>query len=100
MKHPGWRALGASLIVLAAVPGVAEAHGLVQRQQLPIPIGVTMNDSAVYRIHSDGQGEYVNGTQGMLAVIDQFGNLQITPNNGGGDDSCATPDHVRLQCAG
>ena len=37
MRHAVWRVLGASLIVLAAAPAVAEAHGLVQRQQLPIP---------------------------------------------------------------
>jgi len=55
-----------------------------ERQQEPIPISATMNDSGVYRIHSDGRGEYINGMQGMVAVIDQFGNLQISPNNGQG----------------
>lgn len=30
-------ALGAGLVAAAAVPAVADAHGLVQRQQLPIP---------------------------------------------------------------
>ena len=53
-----------------------------ERQQEPIPIAVTVDPG--YRIQSDGLGEYVNGQAGMTAIIDQFGNLQITPGNGTG----------------
>jgi hypothetical protein len=57
-----------------------------ERQQLPIPIAVTIDDvgpAGPSRIRSDGLDEYVDGQQGMQAIIDQFGNLQITPQNGG-----------------
>lgn len=37
--------------------------------------------SGVYRIRSDGLGEYRNGVDGMQVEIDQYGNLQITPVN-------------------
>ena len=56
-----------------------------ERQQQPIPIGVTIEDAGVlgpYRIRSDGLGEYVDGQLGMTSLIDQYGNLNISPNNG------------------
>lgn len=58
-----------------------------ERQQQPIPIAVTVDDAGPAGpsgVRSDGLGEYVNGLQGMQALIDQFGNLQITPLNGQG----------------
>lgn len=58
-----------------------------QRPQPAIPIAVTVDDADLagpYRIRSDGGGEYVNGQQGMTAIIDDVGNLQITPTNGDG----------------
>jgi hypothetical protein len=58
---------------------------LNEHQQDPIPIAVTVDDAGALgasRIRSDGLGDYVDGQQGMQAVIDQYGNLQISPNNG------------------
>jgi hypothetical protein len=58
-----------------------------ERQQPPIPIAVTVDDAGPvgpYSVRSDGLGDYVDGQAGMLAIIDQFGNLQITPQNGNG----------------
>lgn len=57
------------------------------RQQPAIPIAVTVDDAGPggpSRIRSDGLGDYVDGQAGMTAIIDQFGNLQITPGNGTG----------------
>ena len=56
-----------------------------QRPQPAIPIAVTVDDADLagpYRIRSDGLGEYVNGQAGMTAIIDDVGNLQVTPGNG------------------
>lgn len=47
------------------------------------PLSMTLNDSSQYRIRSDGQGAYVNGADGMTAEIDAYGNLLISPLNGG-----------------
>jgi hypothetical protein len=72
----GKKGVGAELFTVKSVN---------ERQQLPIPIAVTVDDAGTAgpsRIRSDGLGEYVDGQQGMQAVIDQFGNLQISPNNG------------------
>ena len=72
----GKKGVGAELFAVKSVN---------ERQQEPIPIAVTVEDAGVagpYKIQSDGLGEYVNGQLGMTAIIDQFGNLQITPNNG------------------
>jgi hypothetical protein len=72
----GKKGVGAELFTVKSVN---------ERQQDPVPIGVTVEDAGVlgpYRIQSDGRGEYLNGMQGMQAEIDQFGNLQISPNNG------------------
>ena len=44
-------------------------------------LGMTLNDSAVFQIGSDGLGEYVDGASGMMVQIDVWGNLQISPNN-------------------
>ena len=66
-----------------------------QRPQPAIPIAVTVDDADLagpYRIQSDGLGEYVNGQAGMSAIIDDVGNLQITPQNGDG----TTPAERRL----
>jgi hypothetical protein len=72
----GKKGVGAELFAVKSVN---------ERQQSPIPIGVTVEDAGplgANRIRSDGLGEYVDGQQGMTAWIDQFGNLQISPNNG------------------
>jgi hypothetical protein len=49
----------------------------------PTPLAVTVQDAdalgALYRIQSDGLGEYVNGVQTMTAEIDGSGNLQFGP---------------------
>ncbi len=48
------------------------------------PLVVTVEDTGpqgAYRIQSDGLGDYVHGSLGMTAEIDQYGNLQISPNN-------------------
>lgn len=48
------------------------------------PLAVTVEDLGPlgpYRIQSDGLGDYVNGVQAMMAEVDPFGNLQISPNN-------------------
>lgn len=58
-----------------------------ERQQLPIPVAVTVDSvgpAGPSRILNDGKGEYVDGLQGMVAMIDQFGNLQVTPQNANG----------------
>lgn len=50
------------------------------------PLAMTVEDAGPngpYRIRSDGLGEYVNGVLAMLAEIDQYGNLQITPQGTG-----------------
>ncbi len=44
----------------------------------PIPIAVTVSDSAQYHVRSDGLGEYVDGQQTVTAQIDGFGNLLVT----------------------
>jgi hypothetical protein len=72
----GKKGVGAELFTVKQAP---------VRQQDSIPIAVTIDDTGpagASRIKSDGLGEYVNGVQGMLAEIDHFGNLQITPLNG------------------
>jgi len=72
----GKKGVGAELFAVKSVN---------ERQQLPIPIAVTVEDAGLlgpYKIQSDGRGDYVDGQQGMTAWIDQFGNLQISPNNG------------------
>lgn len=46
------------------------------------PLGMTVQDqgpSGAYRIYGDGKGEYVNGVDGIGAVIDTYGNLEIGP---------------------
>jgi len=72
----GKKGVGAELFTVKSVN---------ERQQLPIPIAVTLDEVGPLgpsRIHADTLGEYVHGVQGMQAVIDQFGSLQITPLNG------------------
>jgi hypothetical protein len=55
-------------------------------QILAIPLAVTVIDQDVtgtYRVLSDGLGDYVNGTQGLTAVIDGSGNLVFGPTSPG-----------------
>jgi len=46
-----------------------------------VRIAVTVATGGGNRIQGDGLGEYVHGLQGMQAVIDATGGLQIAPNN-------------------
>lgn len=55
-----------------------------ERQQLPIPIAMTVQGVGPlgpYRVLNDGRGDYVHGLHGMTVLIDEFGNLQITPTS-------------------
>jgi len=54
-------------------------------------LGVTVADGP-YQIQSDGLGEYLNGSAGMGAVIDMYGNLQISPFNA----TASSPPQRRL----
>jgi len=79
----GKKGVGAELFTVKSVN---------ERQQLPIPIAVALDDTGplgVSRIRSDGLGDYVDGEQTMVAFIDQFGNLEIGPDNA--DPSTPTP---------
>jgi hypothetical protein len=47
-------------------------------------LAMTVADDNSHEIRSDGLGEYQNGVDGMTVMIDQFGNLQISPANANG----------------
>jgi hypothetical protein len=92
ISTPGFFALF-SAILLAAACGetdqgvtapVAEAPGgpsLAKPASDSVLIAVTVATGGGNRIQGDGLGEYVHGFQGMQAVIDRAGGLQIAPNN-------------------
>jgi hypothetical protein len=42
---------------------------------------MTVSDDPAYQVGSDGLHDYIDGADGMRAIIDQYGNLQITPLN-------------------
>jgi hypothetical protein len=49
---------------------------LLAKSAAPIPLSVTVQDVGT-RLTSDGGGAYVDGTQGITAQIDGFGNLKF-----------------------
>ena len=46
-----------------------------------VRLAMTVSDDPTLQVGSDGLHEYIDGTDGMRAIIDQYGNLQITPMN-------------------
>lgn len=92
------RSLVLSAVVLLGACGPNDAAptapGAVaySRPQPSVPLAMTVDDGA-NQIQSDGLGEYVDGTQGMMVQIDQYGNLQISPNNA----SSGTPPQRTLR---
>jgi len=48
----------------------------------PVNLRVTISDDAGNKIKSDGNGDYVNGLDGVSAYLDQYGNLQFDSNSG------------------
>lgn len=64
------------------------SDGALAAKAKPVPsvvlLGMTVTDGSSYQIQSDGLGEYVNGVDGMTVMIDDSGNLQITPANASG----------------
>lgn len=59
------------------------ARGLsAKSNSLPqVSLKVTVNDATGYNITSDGGGEYINGTQNVQAVIDQYGTFVFNTNS-------------------
>jgi len=53
---------------------------------------MTVSDDPAFQVGSDLKGDYFDGADGMRAIIDQYGNLQITPLNANN----STPPQRRL----
>lgn len=46
-----------------------------------VRLAMTVSDDPAFQVGSDLEGDYFDGADGMRAIIDQYGNLQITPMN-------------------
>jgi hypothetical protein len=57
-----------------------------------VRLAMTVSDDPALQVGSDSLGDYIDGASGMRAIIDPFGNLQITPTNANN----STPPQRRL----
>jgi hypothetical protein len=67
----------AAMLTTASLP-VVEAQN---RPSPDIPLRVTIDSSPGYNIVSDGRGDYVNGEQGVSAVLQAGGDFLMDPTN-------------------
>ena len=91
-QYSGLAATALFLLASCASPDVAPTEQGVLRPdalaakggpppQDSVLLSMTVNDDPAYQVRSDTLGDYVNGAAGMRAIIDVYGNLQITPMN-------------------
>ena len=102
-QHRGLAVTALSLLASCVSPDVAPTESRVIGLEAwaakggPPPrdsvrLVVTVSDDPAFQVGSDGFHEYIDGASGMRAIIDQFGNLQITPTNANN----STPPQRRL----
>ncbi len=77
-------------------PAVITPHVWAAKGGPPPPdsvrLAMTVSDDPAFQVGSDLKGDYFDGADGMRAIIDQYGNLQITPLNANN----STPPQRRL----
>lgn len=72
------RRLTFGILLLAALGlAVTTSAGKPAKPPQGTPVTVTFTDGTGYAIQSDGDGAYINGTDGVTAMIVPLGNLQL-----------------------
>jgi hypothetical protein len=72
------RRLAFAVLLLAALGlAVTTSAGKPAKPPQGTPVTVTFTDETGYAIQSDGDGAYINGTDGVTAQIVPLGNLQL-----------------------
>lgn len=103
MRYPQqYRGLAVIALVLVAScvspdaaptdPAVINPHVWAAKGGPPqdsVRLAMTVSDDPAFSVGSDSLGAYIDGARGMRAIIDQYGNLQITPMNA---NSSTAPD--------